>query len=325
MAASTIRRALAAGRLKNLGGGVYVSAAAWSDDVRMGIGFQSLAMQMRRPCYVASHTTAAVVLDLPLLYGPGIDEGSPRLEFTAEPGQGRRTRTAPRLYLRELPEHSVISIPDGQWAGLRVTSAARTAIDLAGRLPLPQGLMVTDHVSRQALSSYPRSALRGDLDDSVKNTALAAMQAARIQPWHTTDQVAAVLALTDPRRESPGESVSFGHMREACLPLPDCQKAIMTEHGWVYPDFWWEEFRLAGECDGRVKYHSAAGALGTTLLAESDRQHQLFSAGIHVIRWRAGDMMFRPASVLSRIRRRLLDLGWDGQSSGQAPQTGERA
>lgn len=317
VAASTLRRAIADGRVTPLGGRVYIASHAWPDDPKYQLGLEALAMQMRRPRYVSSHTAAAVITDLPVLYRPRFETrpGNHLTEFIEALDSRRRSRKSPTVHLRDLPADHIATISSGVLEGLRVTRPFRTALDLACRCALPEALMLTDHVARTAVSHLPTSALRGVLDPDVAGLSLASLENARLSRCHHTHHVRRVLELTDPRRESPGESNSFGHMVLARLPLPECQAAIETDQGIVYPDFWWAKYRLAGECDGRVKYDLDAGAQRTTLLAESERQHRLFRLGIHVVRWRAGDMMYRPAQVLTRLRRRLLDLGWDGRST----------
>ncbi len=106
-----------------------------------------------------------------------------------------------------------------------------------------------------------------------------------------------VVPLADPRRESALESLSYGRMRQAGLPLPAMQVPIRTSVGTVYPDFLWADFLLIGEADGFGKYDDPE-----SLAREKIRQQALEELGFLVIRWTSEEMRLRPAAVLARIR-----------------------
>ena len=82
------------------------------------------------------------------------------------------------------------------------------------------------------------------------------------------------LSLADPIRESPIESLSYGHMVEAGLPLPTCQCEVRTPQGTLFPDFYWEERRLIGESDGRWKYVDSGA-----VMHEKEREQVLRDLG----------------------------------------------
>jgi hypothetical protein len=109
-----------------------------------------------------------------------------------------------------------------------------------------------------------------------------------------------VVPLVDPRRESGLESLSYGHMVVAGLPLPELQVAILTPEGVVFPDFLWAGQRVIGEADGLLKYDDREA-----LVREKLRQELLEALGFRVIRWTWQEMRTRPARVLARIAAAL--------------------
>lgn len=294
-----------------LGGGIFIASAALPTDAGRRHGLLALAWQMRRPGYVASHETAALLTGLPLFSTRAAAVQQPR--FTRPPDPGARSLRVPRVAVRELPDTAIAEVLHGLLAGLRHTDSARTAIDLAAELPLPQALMLTDAAARRAALSHSHTAsLRGALDDSVLERAREPLRKACLSRVHQRLAVQRAISLADQRRESPAESCSFGHIIDEGLPSPECQHALGIRLGVVYPDFWWEQFGVAGECDGRSKYgHDEAAT--TALMAESDRQHGLVEQGIDVVRWRATDIFHRPELVMAKLRTRLLARGWDGK------------
>lgn len=132
VAHSTIRRARDRGDLIGLGGGVMLDRDAWPEDPVLRHALLALAWQLRRPSYVASHETAALLNRLPLPSTQGAAVGSPR--FTQPPAPGSRGRSKPQVAVRELPATAVLEVAEGRLSGLRYTSPARTAVDLAVEL-----------------------------------------------------------------------------------------------------------------------------------------------------------------------------------------------
>lgn len=310
VAPDVLRRAMSRGDVVRLAHGVYLAAQLLPTDPGTRHVVQACAVQMARPDLVASHGTAALALGLPLLHPAVVAGGAP--SFTRPPKPGRRGERRPRVVVRELPTSAVTS-HDNALGGLPVTTAARTALDLACELPLAEALMITDHVARTTASGYVVSRdLRGKLSERARSVALRPLQEAQVAPIHRRRRAMRALELTDPRRESAAESLSFGRIVQAGLPIPDCQHPVTLAAGQMYVDFWWEEYGLAGECDGRVKYDGTFGPDDAALVREADRHHALLESGIDVIRWRAVDMMFRPEIVLARLAARLRARGWQG-------------
>ena len=264
-----LRRAADKGEIVRLRPGVYVAAHAVASTPADRHLQLALAYQMSYPSpIVASHETAAAALGLPLLHS---DQLPDQPCFTSNPARGSRRHQRPRVRLAPLPEAQVTHVASGPFEGLRVTSPERTALDLATELPLPQALMALDHVARQrALLKVSARELRGPVDPRVLTDSTAGLRAvaAGLGPRGARRRRMA-LALTDPRHESPAESSSAAHIFLAGFPAPELQVRFVTTHGPRYADFYWATWKVAGECDGAVKYRGGDSA---TEHAAADRR-----------------------------------------------------
>lgn len=121
--------------------------------------------------------------------------------------------------------------------------------------------------------------------------AAASRRASRLDP---------AIAASTPLRESPAESLTAGHVIVAGLPEPTYQAEIRTRMGRIYPDCYWDEHRLVGECDGAVKYRDSSG-----YVAEKDREQLLRDMGYAIVRWQAKEIMTKPRLVVERIAHAL--------------------
>ena len=314
------------GDTKLLQSGVFIAADAWPDDALQQHLIMTLARQLRWPHLVGSHQSAALATGLPLISTRMAAEGQPR--FTRAPGPGVRSSREPLVTVRELPRHAVTDLPDGTARGLQVTTPARTALDLAYELPLPEALMLTDHVARRSLidvvgdhgirrlahdAADRGSTERDELSLAQRKAALRPLELAAVSVVHRRAQVARVLQLTDPLRESPPESVSYGTFVLAGLPLPTCQVRFwISATQEVRVDFYWPEFGLVGECDGNVKYDGTFGPAENVMVGQNVREQALRDLGLSVVRWTAEEIFFRPDRVVERLAQRLHARGWDG-------------
>ena len=212
--------------------------------------------------------------------------------------EGRRSVSLPgaTIAVRALPAAHRVAHP----SELLVTTPARTAVDVASSCEFPEALITLDSAARMSLaasvgSSRLRDAYLSDRHlENARAELVAAIEHAATQ--FTRRHLLEVVPLTDPRRESALESLSYGRMRQAGLPLPDLQVPISTSVGTVYPDFLWAEYMLIGEADGFSKYDAP-----DSLAREKRRQHALEELGFRVIRWTSEEMRLRPGAVLSRI------------------------
>ena len=305
--------------------GVFISSQAWPEDPIQQHLVMALARQLRWPHLMASHQTGALADGLPLL--DPLRAAAPPPRFTRAPGAGARSTTEPRVTVRELPLEALTDLPAGTARGLQLTTPARTAIDLACELPLPEALMLTDHVARQALMGLRGRPTRGDAEDTLgpsgrgelsrvaRQAALRPLELAVVAAVHRRPGVRQALELTDPMRDSPPESYSFGTFVLAGLPVPQCQVRFDVDGQIIRVDFYWPEFGLVGECDGNVKYDGTYGLAAEAMVGQNVREQALRDMGLSVVRWTAAEVFLRPDAVVHRIATRLMGCGWDGRLS----------
>jgi hypothetical protein len=287
--------------------GVYVSTTALPDDPGAMHELRALAEQVAVPTRIASHKTAAITLGLPLLRTDLAAAGPVHLT-QKNAGARSRGRRRPRVEfeLGDLPAHHLRTLP----SGLVVTTAARTAVDLAAEMDLPEALMVVDAALRLELGNLVGRVDRHTYQNNRALTAaVGALQeaAGRVAGRARRARVQAVLAIGSPLRESPLESWSCGHFHLAGLPEPTLQKRIRTPLGDMYPDCTWEEFMVIGEADGEGKY-----ADQSAFAREKERESAFRDLGWSVFRWTGREGFRTPGAVVDRARRALAAGGWAG-------------
>jgi hypothetical protein len=150
--------------------------------------------------------------------------------------------------------------------GVVATSVAHTIVDLARHRPLTTSVAAID------AALYRRLTTTDAIDDVLRHC----------WNWPRIARAQGVVRLSDGRAESPLESVSRLVIGWLGLPAPEPQKVIRDLDG--YPigrvDFYWDEFGVAGEADGRSKYNGR-----DVLTAEKDRQELIEGLGVAVARW----------------------------------------
>jgi hypothetical protein len=228
---------------------------------------------------VGSHETAALVHGLPLLRpydGPVV--------LTRSRGSSRRPHPgSPARLVSQVPEHHRQDVH-----GAIVTSAARTAVDLARQGTALEAVVVLDGALRLGIR---RTALELVLDDC--------------RGWPGIELARQGTAFADARAESALESVGRWRMHEAMLPPPDLQVLLHDVDGPIgRTDYCWEALRTVGEADGFRKYRSADGTADFAVLrAEKLREDRLRDAGWEVFRFTWDEAVRRPAVVEWRARR----------------------
>jgi hypothetical protein len=299
-----LQTALGSGRITRLRQGVFIASAAIPEDPVALHLLRALAEQVVAPGRIASHGTAALALDLPLRRTRDAAQG--RVHVTRARAPRERTRHNERLevHLGVIPDHHVHTTP----AGLQVTTAARTALDVASGLGLPDALMVVDAALRLELAD-----LAGSLDRSLYRNARLCIAAERplrealpyVASPRTARHLDPVLALANLRRESPLESFGAAHMHLAGLPAPALQARIRTPDGDAHPDFLWEQYMVIGEADGEGKYRDASA-----FAREKIREGHLRDLGYDVVRWTGRERFGSPGLVVDRVGRSLVARGW---------------
>jgi len=167
--------------------------------------------------------------------------------------------------------------------GMRITTPARTALDLAKRHPLDVAVSAIDALA-QAVEVKP-----ADIDLLVD----------RYKGHRGMKRARAALELTDDGAQSPKETWLRLLLIRAGLPPPQTQIAVRDEWGYAeaYLDMGWEDLKIAVEYDGdqhrtnRFQY-----------VKDIRRLEMLERRGWIVIRVVAED---HPADILRRVREAL--------------------
>jgi very-short-patch-repair endonuclease len=216
--------------------GVYVVGELSSD-----LASRASAVSLRLPpCAVLCRGTAAWLLGVDDVRGPGRPIGPAALEVLVPTGTTPLRRAGLRSYQAALPPQDVMSV-----RGLRCTTPARTAADLARWLPRPMGLAVLDAMAHTRRVD-PRQVSR-----VLERFA-----------GHSGAAVARELVdLVEPRTESYGESWLRLRVHDAGFPRPQAQVPIRDASGRVVYrlDLGLPERRVGFEYDG-LEHHASAAA-----------------------------------------------------------------
>lgn len=288
-----IRSRLGKGQLVTVRQGVFLAAAAWPSEPGAQHLVRGHAEQVVNPEAVLSHESAAVHWGLPT---PGSEAWHEQPVTVTLPVSGHSSRARGAI-------HRVGPLPAAEVhrdnAGYLVTTPARTAVDLAGGRPLPEALVLLDGAARLICQSMVTSPRRRDYANPRLAGAAAEALAQAAKTVRAT-RLAPAIALANPSRESVAESLSAGQIELAGLPQPRYQAEIRTSRGVFYPDCFWKEHNLVGECDGAVKY-----ADGSAYVLEKEREQILRDLGYRIVRWLAKEIMATPWLVMERIARAL--------------------
>ena len=290
-----LRLAVTSGRLLRLRRDVYLDPAAWPADEDTRHLLRAQAEQVIHPDSAVSHWSSARFWNLPV---PGVPRPGDPVWLTLPDGGSHRSRsrTGVEHVVAPLPGHHTLVTP----AGFRVTTRARTAVDLCKGRPLTEALPVLDASLRGECADLIPHLRRRDLANGVLVAAAGRGLREAVAGLHGTASVERALGLASPLRESPVESLSYAHFVLAGLPLPACQAEIRTPGGVFYPDFLWEAEGLIGEADGRTKYADPDASV-----REKEREQHLRDLGYGIVRWLGKEIYLQPAVVMARIARAL--------------------
>lgn len=290
-----IRTQVAGGRLVAVRAGVFVSAAGWPSDPVAQHVVRAHGEAVANPGSVISHESAAVIWGLP---SPGFASWhESRVSLTLAEGSHGSRRTSVSQHVTNLPASAVARDADGYL----VTSVARTAVDLATGRDLPAALVILDAAGRRLIESYASPSRRMDFVNPRYLRAVREALAGEVGR-RCRKQLLDAITRVEPCRESAAESLTAGYLHLSGLQIPEFQARIVTPRGTFYPDCYWREARLIGECDGLVKYADAS-----EILREKQRQQALQDAGNSFVRWLGQEIMLRPHEVMDRIARALPD------------------
>ncbi len=286
-------RAAARGDLHRLVPGRYIPTDAWHSldrDAQHRLIVQA-ASERLPPGDVVSHWSAAALWRLPL-----IGHWPDRVHATTAPDGRRASTTMLVRHQRSLVEPAV------RVDGVLATSLAQTVIDVARVGSFAQGVAMGDAVLWRAM--HPRDA------GGMPGLALDQLE----QSWLSSDErrgrarARRVLGFIDGRANRPGESLGRVTMAELGVPAPDLQHPIVLPDGTRYDlDFYFPEFDVGLEFDGRLKYLDPAFRNGRTaeqvVYDEKIREDIVRSQlkGYGRIDWGIAGSARRLATVLRRI------------------------
>ena len=277
---SALRHAVSTGRLVRLRVGAYqatdlhevVEGLDPFEEARWRHAAPAIASVLTTPGAVASHSTAAVLGGIPLIFLPDRSCLSVVPWLTGE---------VPRVHLHRcsMPPRP---FPIGE---VDTTSVERIVIDLAREHGVPAGVVAADYTLRQHMTSI--DALTAELDRCLR--------------WPGVRAAREAIAFADPRSESVLESRSRLKLREFSLPTLEPQVRIGNERGRFVArvDFYSDEYGVVAEADGAVKYD---GTEPRPLIEEKKRQEQLEDLHLEVVRWGTSDLSDF-GSVARRLRR----------------------
>ena len=288
---SRLSRAAQRGILLRLKQGVYLPRELWEalHPVEQHQLRVVIAERLSGPGLVFSHQSAAALLGLPIL-GRWPDKAHVLRECAAG---GRSTTGLIRHAL------GLQGVPLGTVSGLTVTSAARTAIDLATTMPFDSALVSMDaavHVTRRTRQSLTSP-------DDVR------LLLERMMPFRGMRRVEAVLDASTTLSDSAAETLCRIILAELGFATPELQAEFSDEEGFIgYVDFLWRHQRVILEFDGLTKYTNEEYTHGLTaaevVIREKKREDRLRALGYSFIRvfW---DDLKNPA----RLLRLLLATG----------------
>lgn len=228
---------------------------------------------------VLSHTSAAVLHGLPTWR----DELR-RVHVIRARDYGGRIGQVVHVHPSVVTDDQVIEID-----GWRVTSLARTVVDLGCTLSLFRSVPLGD------------AALASGLSPVALADALAASRRR-----HGVGRARRMTAMLDGHSESVGESCSRVVMVQVGLPEPQLQYEVFDPTGHLVgrSDFCWRATRTLGEFDGQVKYGRLLRPgqdVGAVVAAEKEREDRLRDEGFQMVRWTWPDL-----SCPEMLRRRII-------------------
>ena len=288
-------RAILAGRasrgeLVAVARGVYVDAAAWSTmdrHARYRTRILATAGGFEHDT-VFSHDSAAALWKLPWV-GPW-----PRkVHITVGAATGGRSNTSVFRHTTGVPNLSELI------DGLRVTTLARTVADVARTSSFGNAVTVADAALRRSAFAVPDVPTAPLVRDDLLTELIGI-------PLHQgVVKARRAIEFADGRADRPGESMSRASIHRAGLTAPCLQVPRRGLSGRVWTvDFWWPDFNVIGEFDGKWKYTDPAFMNGRTseqvMLDEKAREDDLRAAGYGFTRW-GWAVAISPAAIRTQL------------------------
>lgn len=264
------------GRFVKIRPGVYAVATEWhaaDQRERHRAAMDALrATSARVPVF--SHESAALVHGIPVI------GALPPLPHIIAADGGHRS---PANVIAHRPRHPwLIEVVGASMA----TTVECTAINLAASRSLAAGVVAFDHV----------------IAGGVPKDALAAM-IAEWRPFHGVRRALRALEIATGLAETPLESISLVPIALAGFEPPEQQVVVVARGRRYRLDFFWRDYGVVGEADGRGKYLTPAD-----LWEEKLREDALRSLNLGFARW-GWDEAFAGPPVVDRLIEAGLWVG----------------
>ncbi|RUR01356.1 hypothetical protein [Labedella endophytica] len=279
---SDLDRSLRHGELLSVAPGAYIRGDVWRDlDPRARHRLRVLAsLERLRSEAVLCHFSAAAHWGLDIWQ---------RWPSTVDilVADGGRSSGSFRRHSGAAGRHETVALGD-----FRVTTVAQTAVDIALVVPFHEAVVTMD------------SALRLRRDGTVATSKAELLAAAeRMRGVPGSRRAASAANFATHLAESPLESVSRVRIMEAGFPEPRLQEPFSGADGFrAVVDFWWPDFGVIGEADGRLKYGGSADSdpqgARQAVIAEKNRENTLRRLSSGFARWEHNDVV-RPGRLSS--------------------------
>jgi hypothetical protein len=288
----SLTRRVRAGELVRIRTGVYLPAERWkslTSDGQYRARVYAAAAVVRLGTQFESDSAAAL-WRLPTL-GPW-----PSIVQVLGPkATGGRSSTG--VHRRGAPfDDRAVTMND-----VTITTLGRTVVDLSARSSFQRAVCMLDDALRVPRAGEFRHAVGVA---AVTKEGLGALSES-LEPRPGMARARLALAFGDGLSGSVGESLSRAHMHLLGFPPPQLQVPFFDAHGLVgYADFFWPEFSLVGEFDGKVKYNGRTYSRGhlpeEVVWAEKLREDRLRRLVRSVARW-DWDVALKPVRLAERL------------------------
>lgn len=278
MDARPLQRAVLRGDVVRIHRGAYVAADAWNaldrhERYRRQVMAAGLASRGRP---ILSHHSAAVIWGIPI-----IGEWPRVVHVLTSVGAGTRKENGFHRHAYEIDDADIV-----EFEGVRLTSFARTLIDLARDTTFGSAVAGLDWSLRAPTRGEQPRILIEDLQEYFET-----------QAWkRNRRKVHRALEFASPLAETPGESLSRTVIHELGFPQPQLQVRVNDRDGVAgISDFGWEALHHLGEFDGLVKYTREMARPGESIedivVREKVREDRMRATGRGMSRWLWRDVL----------------------------------
>ncbi|MGV8883230.1 MAG: type IV toxin-antitoxin system AbiEi family antitoxin domain-containing protein [Rhodoglobus sp.] len=288
-ASTVIRSAVRRRTLTKLHRGVYLPTDYWDEldaDERYRARIQAAVMGFpSRP--VVSHQSAAAWWGIPII-GRWPDE----VHLLVDRATGGRSDPGVRRHALGVSEEDFVELD-----GIRVTSLARTVVDLAASTSLYSAVATADAAIRTPRFGAALLA-KEDLYREWE----------RMMPFRGSAKALRVIDFAEDGADSTSESTSRVSVALLGFPAPVLQREFVVNGEPAWADFYFPHVDAIGECDGLEKYVNVklrgGRSLEEVLLREKKREDALRRQVSAFERWGS-----REAMTPRLLRPKLLALG----------------